>query len=195
MAFAFVEASVVVYLRHLLGVSFSEISKKQVLLLLPGIAFLQPDTALKVIQDSALLNVEMIREAFTLVMLVSVATLAGKKIREQIAYFLLAFGIWDIFYYVFLKLTIGWPKSFSDLDIFFLLPTPWGRTRLCTSVDFFSISYRVIYIPLEKSGMNHSTPINSDPKKINIGFICSKCWKWFLNLTRSVANMILLVYR
>ena len=125
VAFAFVEASVVVYLRHLLGASYSEIGKSQVLLLLPGIAFLQPQAAIMVIQDSALLKMEMIREAFTLIMLASVAVLAGKKLKEQIAYFFFAFGIWDIFYYVFLKLTIGWPKGFSDLDIFFLLPTPW----------------------------------------------------------------------
>ncbi len=125
VAFAFVEASVVVYLRHLLGASYSEIGKGQILLPLPGIAFLQPDTALKVIQDSALLNIEMIREGATLVMLAVAATLAGKGLKRGLAFFFLAFGIWDIFYYVFLKLTIGWPKSFSDLDIFFLLPVPW----------------------------------------------------------------------
>ncbi|MBI2594611.1 hypothetical protein HYW39_02860, partial [Candidatus Curtissbacteria bacterium] len=37
----------------------------------------------------------------------------------------LVFGLWDIFYYLFLRLTIGWPKNLFDLDIFFLLPTPW----------------------------------------------------------------------
>lgn len=125
IAFAFVEASVVVYLRHLLGASYSEIGKGQTLLLLPGIAFLQPDTALKIIKDSALLNMEMIREAVTLVMLASVAALAAKEFKRILAFFFLAFGIWDIFYYVFLKLTINWPTHFTDTDIFFLLPVPW----------------------------------------------------------------------
>src|SRR3989338_2221746 len=124
VAFAFVEASVVVYLRHLLGSTQPEVGKDEILLLLPGIAFLEPQTAVKIISDTSLLNVERIREAATLVMLSSVSALAARKTKEWLAYFLLAFGIWDIFYYIFLNLTIGWPTSLFDLDIFFLLPTP-----------------------------------------------------------------------
>lgn len=124
IAFAFVEAAVVVYLRHLLGSAFATTST-DVLFLVPGVAFLEPQTAVKIITDSAILNVERIREAATLVMLGSVAALVGMSLKEKTAYFFLSFGIWDIFYYVFLKLTIGWPKSLSDLDVFFLLPTPW----------------------------------------------------------------------
>lgn len=127
IAFGFVEASVVVYLRHLLGVNFipPQVDKSEVLFLTPGIAFLEPHSAVKIIKNTDILNVERIREAATIVMLASVALLSGKKILERIAYFFFAFGIWDIFYYIFLRLTIGWPKTFLDLDIFFLLPTPW----------------------------------------------------------------------
>lgn len=125
VAFAFVEASVVVYLRQLLGASQPAISKEEVLLLLPGIAFLEPETALKIISSSALLNVELAREAATLLMLTSVSLLAARETASRIAFFLLAFGLWDIFYYVFLKLILDWPKSLMDLDIFFLIPVPW----------------------------------------------------------------------
>src|SRR3990167_3507155 len=127
IAFAFVEAAVVVYLRHLLSTGFTppQVSKDQVLVLTPGIAFLDPKTALLIIEDSSMLRIEQFREAETLIMLVAVALLAGMGLKDRIAYFLLAFGIWDIFYYIFLKLTIGWPRSFTDLDIFFLLPVPW----------------------------------------------------------------------
>lgn len=125
IAFAFVEAAVVVYLRHLLGASQPTIDKNEILLLLPGVAFMEPQTALKIINSSALLNVELIREAATLVMLFSIALLAAKKREEKIAFFFLAFGVWDFFYYVFLKLTIDWPKTLTDLDTFFLLPVPW----------------------------------------------------------------------
>ena len=127
IAFGFVEAAVVVYLRHLLGIGFTppHIERSEILFLTPGIAFLEPQTAVKIIQDTTLLNIERLREAATLLMLAAVAVIAGKKIGDKIAFFLLAFGIWDIFYYIFLKLTIGWPKTFADLDIFFLLPTPW----------------------------------------------------------------------
>ena len=127
IAFAFVEASVVVYLRHLLGAGFNppQVSREQVLLLVPGIAFLDPKTTLAVIKESQILKVEQFREAATIIMLASVAFLATRDWREKLAYFLLAFGIWDIFYYVFLRLVIGWPQSLADLDIFFLLPVPW----------------------------------------------------------------------
>lgn len=125
IAFGFVEAAVVVYLRHLLGATQPQIPQGEILFLVPGIAFLDPKTAVEIINDSAILNLEMIREAATIIMLAAVAMIAGINLKQRIAYFFLAFGVWDIFYYVFLRLTIGWPKAFSDLDIFFLLPFPW----------------------------------------------------------------------
>lgn len=147
VAFAFVEASVVVYLRHLLGSAEPSIDKHEILLLLPGIAFLEPETAVKIMTSSALLNVERLREASTLVMLAAVASLAGQRLKEKIAFFFLAFGIWDIFYYVFLRLTIGWPKSFSDLDIFFLLPTPWvGPVLVPVAMSSAIVILSVFYI-------------------------------------------------
>jgi len=33
--------------------------------------------------------------------------------------------VWDIFYYVFLKMMCGWPHSLLDWDVLFLLPLPW----------------------------------------------------------------------
>ena len=106
IAFGFVEAAVVVYLRHLLGASQPQIPKGEILFLVPGITFLEPRTAIQIIRNTSLLNVEMIREAATLIMLGSVAAIVGNTLRGKIAYFFLAFGVWDIFYYVFLKLTI-----------------------------------------------------------------------------------------
>jgi hypothetical protein len=62
--------------------------------------------------------VELVREAATLVMLFTVGMLAAKTWRAR-------FGLWDIFYYVFLKMMCGWPHSLLDWDILFLLPLPW----------------------------------------------------------------------
>ncbi|MBI2443562.1 MAG: hypothetical protein HYV40_06705 [Candidatus Levybacteria bacterium] len=125
IAFAFVESSVVVYLRHLLGAAQTSSGQRDILFLIPGIAFLEPQAAVKIITDTAILNIERIREAATLVMLVAVAILAGSDVKQRLSFFFLSFGIWDIFYYIFLRLTIGWPRALGDLDIFFLLPTPW----------------------------------------------------------------------
>src|SRR5581483_109970 len=66
--------------------------------------------------------VEMAREFSTLLMLFTVGVLAGKTWRERLGYSAIAFGVWDIFYYVFLKLMCGWPHSVFDWDILFLLP-------------------------------------------------------------------------
>lgn len=125
-AFGFVESAVVFYLRHLSGVGFTppHIDRNEILFLAPGITFLEPKTVVKAIADTAILNIERMREVVTLIMLASVAAISGRKFAEKIAFFFLVFGIWDIFYYIFLRLTIKWPVSLTDLDIFFLLPTP-----------------------------------------------------------------------
>jgi hypothetical protein len=69
--------------------------------------------------------IEVGREAATLVMLLTVGMLAGKNWRARFAYAFIAFGIWDIFYYVFLAPMSGWPRSVFDWDILFLIPLPW----------------------------------------------------------------------
>lgn len=68
---------------------------------------------------------ELVREAATLLMLFTVGTLAGKNWRSRWGYSAIAFGVWDIFYYVFLKVITGWPNSLTDWDILFLIPLPW----------------------------------------------------------------------
>ena len=73
----------------------------------------------------ALGNVELWREAATLVMIATLGVLAGRTWRHRIGYAALAFGAWDIFYYVFLRLISGWPRTLLDWDILFLLPLPW----------------------------------------------------------------------
>jgi hypothetical protein len=73
----------------------------------------------------AMAQVEVAREAATLLMLLTVGILAGHSWRSRLGYFALAFGVWDIFYYVFLKVICGWPHSVMDWDILFLIPLPW----------------------------------------------------------------------
>jgi hypothetical protein len=70
-------------------------------------------------------QVELVREAATLVMLLTIGMLAGRTWHTRLAYAAIAFGVWDIFYYVFLKLICDWPKSLFDWDVLFLLPLPW----------------------------------------------------------------------
>ena len=105
-AMAWVEAAVVFYLRSLMH----------------RIEPYQPDP-LPVMGGFA--SVELPREFATLVMLFVVGWLAGRTWRARLGFFALAFGIWDIFYYLFLKIICGWPHSLLDWDVLFLLPMPW----------------------------------------------------------------------
>ena len=60
-------------------------------------------------------RVELVREAATLVMLLTLGALAGRTGRSRLAYSAIAFGVWDIFYYVFLRAITGWPTSLARL--------------------------------------------------------------------------------
>ncbi len=68
---------------------------------------------------------ELFREAATMVMLLTVGMLAGRTWRTRLGYSAVAFGVWDIFYYVFLKVMCDWPQTLFDWDLLFLLPLPW----------------------------------------------------------------------
>ena len=70
-------------------------------------------------------QVELVREAATLVMLFTVGMLAGRTWHKRLGYTAVAFGVWDILYYVFLRLICDWPNSVFDWDVLFLLPLPW----------------------------------------------------------------------
>jgi hypothetical protein len=103
--FGWVEGAVVVYLRQLYYPD--------------GFDFPLREMATNV------LTVELVREAATLLMLLAVACLAGRRFWERAAFFGIAFGIWDLVYYLVLKVTLGWPVTLGDPDILFLLPLPW----------------------------------------------------------------------
>jgi hypothetical protein len=71
-----------------------------------------------------LLKTEVIREAATMVMLASVGLAVAWNFNTWVAAFVIAFGVWDICYYVFLKLLFDWPRSLLEWDLLFLIPLP-----------------------------------------------------------------------
>ena len=103
--------------------------------------------------DRHLAVVEVAREAASLVMILSVAVIAGSRSPERLAYFVYIFGIWDILYYVFLKLALDWPASLLEPDILFLIPVPWvGPVLAPVLVSVVMISAGVVTIWLEDMG-------------------------------------------
>lgn len=105
-AMAWMEAAVVLYLRVLVN-------------------RLDPYQADPLPISVGLGQTEVIREAATLLMLLTVGWLAGRTWRSRLGYTLIAFGVWDIFYYIFLIPISGWPNSLLDWDVLFLIPLPW----------------------------------------------------------------------
>ncbi len=75
--------------------------------------------------DIKTLFIECGREFATLIVLVSVAGLTGGRLIKIIADFVYIFAIWDIIYYGALYVFEGWPSTFLDWDILFLIPLPW----------------------------------------------------------------------
>jgi len=105
-AMAWVEAAVVFYLRVLIN-------------------RVQPYQLDPLPSSVGLGQAELVREAATMIMLGCVGWLAGSNWRARFGYVMMAFGVWDILYYVFLALLSGWPTSLLDWDILFLIPVPW----------------------------------------------------------------------
>lgn len=73
---------------------------------------------------------EIGREAASLVLILTGAWLFGRNKRQRIAYFLTIFAVWDIFYYIWLKVLLDWPVSIMDWDILFLIPMTWASPVL-----------------------------------------------------------------
>lgn len=124
VAFGYVEAAVVVYLRaHYDPIRRDTFQRTCEGELFPMLQLEHLEAAGS--QYTHMLLVELGRELATLVMLAAAAAAVARNFREWLAGFMIAFGVWDVFYYVFLKLLIDWPDSLMTWDILFLLPMPW----------------------------------------------------------------------
>lgn len=135
IAMAYLEAAVVVYLR---------------LLYYPG-GFHFP---LKPIPTSVAL-VELGRELSTLVMLWFVARMLHRRFREHFIAFLFTFGIWDLFYYFWLKIFLNWPATWTEWDILFLIPVPWvgpWSAPALVSVGFILVGILMMRAPQKFDG-------------------------------------------
>ncbi|MGH9377370.1 MAG: hypothetical protein ACRD1I_01100 [Terriglobia bacterium] len=139
VSFGYVEAAVVVYLR--------EITEPVVERLDPGrspadLFPLLPPAALKESTHPLLwkaFEIEIGREAATMVMLAAVAVAIGPNGTESLAAFVMAFGVWDIAFYGFLRIFIGWPASLLTWDLLFLLPVPWAGPVLAPVIVSLSM--------------------------------------------------------
>lgn len=93
--------------------------------------------------------VELWRELATIIMLAAIGYLAGRTKAQRFVFFIFSFGIWDLFYYVFLKIFLDWPDSLFTWDILFLLPVPWIGPVLApciVSLGFIALTFLVLWL-------------------------------------------------
>jgi hypothetical protein len=154
IAFAYIEAAVVVYLRRIFHPEGFDFPLRNF-----GIGPLW----------NRLLITEISREAATLVLMCTGAWLFGQNLQQRFAYFMVVFAIWDIFYYVWLKVLISWPASIMDWDILFLIPTTWAGPVLAPVL--VSLTMLVFGIAI-LSRSSWCRPIEVRPLDW-LGFICA----------------------
>ncbi len=106
--------------------------------------------------DPHALAIEGLREMSTLVMLLAVAYLSAVSWKDRFAFFLFTFAVWDIFYYVWLKVLLGWPGSFQTFDVLFLIPWPWVGPVLAPVTASFTMI--LLALALLKSKDNPRPP-------------------------------------
>jgi hypothetical protein len=105
LAMGYLESAVVVYLRELYYPEGFDFPMKEM--------------------SRTLAITELYREAATLIMILAISILVAEKRLHRFAWFLVVFSVWDIAYYVFLKIILNWPASLLTTDILFLLPSIW----------------------------------------------------------------------
>ena len=123
LAFGYLESACVIYLRAATGLlpgymqSLAEVQRESI-----GV---YNQMVLQQRLPVSLLAIEFIREIATMIMLICIALVAVKTLKERVAIFLWTFAIWDIFYYVHLYWTVRWPETLTTTDVLFLVPVPW----------------------------------------------------------------------
>lgn len=171
IAMGYLETAVVVYLRK---IYYPE-----------GFQFpLTPIT-----QDIAV--AEFWREAATLVMLVGIGVLAGKNSLQRFAFFIYSFAIWDIFYYVFLKVLLDWPESLFTWDILFLIPVPWvGPVIAPCIVSLTMIALTLLIVYYQESGRHIYFSLVDKILLISGSFvvILSFVWDYIMYLTTNATG-------
>lgn len=137
IAMAYLEAAVVVYLRRVYGIS-------DLILQVPPF-------------DAQIAAIELGRELATLVMLLSIGWIAGETFQSRVGFAFITFGLWDIFYYLWLRVFIGWPQSILEPDLLFLIPLPWWGPVLAPVLIALLMVIGGIFtvIKVEKNGPLH----------------------------------------
>jgi hypothetical protein len=180
VTFGYVEAVVVIYLRQLYEPIHQRLypgSNPGDLFPVIGLADLEKERP----DALRLVGLELGRESATLLMLAAMALAVARNFRQWFAGFMIAFGVWDISFYLFLKMAIHWPGSVWDWDLLFLLPVIWAGPVLSPVLVSLSMIGAGLVILLRES-MNRPVPISWGHWSLILGggalVIVAFCWDY-----------------
>jgi hypothetical protein len=168
VAFAWVESAVVVYLRK---IYFDGVFKFPLVIVWEeGKHIIDP-----------LIQIEFGREIATIIMLVAVGYVTGKSKLQRFCFFMIAFGIWDIFYYLWLYVMVGWPGSLLTWDLLFYVPLPWVGpviTPVLIAVAMVGAGSLIIYY--DEKGYVMRWRLYDMAIELGCGLliIVAFCWDW-----------------
>lgn len=179
MGFGFVEAVVVVDLRALLGPTIARVDDRTSDELFPMI----PVDRLRGEDPTVgrLMRIETWREAATMVLLAGVGLSAGRTFVGRFSAFVVGFGVWDLVYYLSLRLLLGWPASVWTWDILFLIPVPWAAPVLAPAIVAATMVLAGSIVIAEEAAGRAFRISPRDWLAIVAGglvLIASFCWDW-----------------
>jgi hypothetical protein len=168
IAFAWVESAVVVYLREIYfdgGFSFPLVVKWE-----DGKHVIDP-----------LIRIEFFREIATIIMLVAVGWVVGRNRFQKFCFFMIAFGIWDIFYYIWLYVMVSWPENLMTWDLLFYVPLPWvGPVITPVLIAFAMVVAGALIICYDEKGYDIRWRWYDMVVELSCGLlmIVAFCWDW-----------------
>jgi len=122
LAFGVIEATVVLYIRKLVGIEQGSGYESY---LGGSLAGYGTGSLSETLRRTEILRVETLREAATILLLLGAACGAGSKPRERITLFCYTFAVWDLSYYLYLAAVTGFPRCLTATDVYFLIPAAW----------------------------------------------------------------------
>ena len=118
---------------------------------------------------------ELFREGATMIMLITLSMLITTRSLLRFAWFIYAFAIWDIAYYLFLFLLLGWPPSLLTWDVLFLIPVIWRGPVLAPLINSFTMIFLAMAILIFNEGGRTRTMTK---------------WQWMLLLAGSALTIV-----
>ena len=129
-------------------------------------------------------TIEAVREAMTIIMLTTVSILSAYNVRTRLAMFFLAFGTWDILYYIGLRIFLQWPISIMDWDTLFLIPVAWYSPVLVPVLISVYFIFGSVFIVLHEG---NGTKLKFSFSVVLLQFLAFVVW--FYSFTKNSARI------